>query len=109
MAVVRDAVAAALEDPPPFEKVVAGVRRAGRLPPTGTPVHVNVTWLEGGEAATLGTGGPTVTHLDPPVGHAKFDLSWTVVDSGADLALRLEYDSATITVETAEGLVIDTV
>jgi amino acid adenylation domain-containing protein len=102
---VRDAVTAALEQPPPFDEVVAAVRAAGELPATGTPLHAYVNWLDGEERETLGARGPAVRHVDLAVGRAKFDLSWTAVARGRDLDLRLEYDSARLDGTAADRLV----
>ena len=102
---ISTAVAAALAQPPPFDDVVARLRRTGQLPLTGTPLHAYVNWLDGEEQTTLGTHGPGVTHLDLPLGPAKFDLAWTAVARGRDVELRLEYDSARLDEEAAGQLV----
>ncbi len=101
---VSDRIATALEQPPRFEDVVEGLRRSGELPRTGTPLHAYATWLDAEEDATLGVHGPAVTHVDLPLGQAKFDLTWTVVGRGRGLDLRLEYDSARLDRAAADRL-----
>jgi len=93
---VRDAIGGALAQPPPFEDVVAALRASGDLPPTGAPLHAYATWLDGEEDSTLGRTGPSVSHVDLPLGEAKADLSWTVVSRPSGLELRLEHDSARV-------------
>ncbi|WP_346618889.1 amino acid adenylation domain-containing protein [Blastococcus montanus] len=106
---IRDTVAAALQQPPPFDRVVDRLRQAGASSTTDVPLHAYVTWLDGGESSTLGAAGPAVIHLDPPLGEAKADLAWTVVSRDGGLGLRLEYDSVRIGHEAAGRLVADVV
>jgi amino acid adenylation domain-containing protein len=106
---VRDSVAEAMAAPPPFQELVDALRQAGALSSTATPLHTYVTWLDGEESPTLGEHGPAVTHLDLPLGQAKFDLTWTAVGRGEDIELRLEYDSARLDGNAVEQLVSDVV
>ncbi|WP_432534170.1 amino acid adenylation domain-containing protein [Kineococcus arenarius] len=102
---VRDRVADALRRPPPFDAVVAGLREQGHLPAAGEPLHTYLTWLDGEEHERLGERGPAVTHVDLPLGTAKFDLAWTAVSRGRELVLRLEHDTARVDGPAAQRLV----
>ena len=101
---VVDATGAALQTPLPFDAVVDELRARGELPPTGTPLHVYVNWLDGGQSRHLAAGGPSVTYVDEPMHDAKFELSWTVVSRGSELTLRLEHDSSRRDRPSAERL-----
>ncbi|WP_432491975.1 amino acid adenylation domain-containing protein [Kineococcus gypseus] len=94
---VRDRVAEALRVPPPLGEVVALLRREGHLPATGEPLHTYLTWLDARQGdERLGELGPAAAHVDLPLGAAKADLAWTVLDRGRELVLRLEHDGARV-------------
>ncbi|HEX6200997.1 MAG TPA: condensation domain-containing protein, partial [Thermoanaerobaculia bacterium] len=103
----REDALQALAAPPPFERLV------GALLPDRGPHHegeasplfrVMTVFHRVPERREREAGGVRFEPLYLHTGTAQFDLTFSLVESGAELALHLEYDAALFREETARRL-----
>lgn len=98
---VQRAVFDTIDDPVPFDRLVGDV--VGHRDPSLPPL-VQTTFGIDDRSAGLDLPGLTTSEVFVHNGCSKFDVSWVVVHSGEQLAVRVEYATRLFAAETVQRL-----